>query len=207
MLSPSGKRFYDLQTFLEERDKQEKINNILSIKSDNEEYNQIITRLEKGCNDLSRKITQKEDEIRKINCDKENIENLNKELSKDIEKIDQLIEILLEIIEINSKNNVINEINKPNKPNIIKEDEDKDKKENREYLNDYHKQWRENNIDKHREIKRNYEKTRKANDPIYKLISNFRTAIYQVLKENNLDFISSFAVPIVNKNRNNIYIK
>ena len=51
--------------------KQEKINNILSIKSDNEEYNQIITRLEKGCNDLSRKITQKEDEIRKINCDKE----------------------------------------------------------------------------------------------------------------------------------------
>jgi len=42
------------------------------------------------------------------------------------------------------------------------------------------------NKEKIREIKRNYEKTRKANDPIYKLINNFRTAIYQVLKENNV---------------------
>jgi hypothetical protein len=58
---------------------------------------------------------------------------------------------------------------------------------NREHLNTYHKEWREKNIDKHRENKRNYEKTRKANDPLYKLISNFRTAIYQVLKENNVD--------------------
>jgi hypothetical protein len=58
---------------------------------------------------------------------------------------------------------------------------------NREHLNTYHKEWREKNIDKHRENKRNYERTRKANDPIYKLISNFRTAIYQVLKENNVD--------------------
>jgi hypothetical protein len=48
------------------------------------------------------------------------------------------------------------------------------------------KEWREKNIEKHRENKRNYEKTRKSNDPIYKLISNFRTAIYQVLKENNV---------------------
>jgi hypothetical protein len=60
-------------------------------------------------------------------------------------------------------------------------------KDNRDRLNDYHQKWREKNIDKHRESKRNYERTRKANDPIYKLISNFRTAIYQVLKENNVD--------------------
>jgi hypothetical protein len=57
---------------------------------------------------------------------------------------------------------------------------------NRDYLNDYHQKWREKNIDKHRENKRNYEKTRKHNDPIYKLINNFRTAVYQVLKESNV---------------------
>ena len=57
----------------------------------------------------------------------------------------------------------------------------------RDYLNDYHQKWREKNIDKHRENKRNYEKTRKHNDPLYKLISNFRTAIYQVLKESNVE--------------------
>jgi hypothetical protein len=59
-------------------------------------------------------------------------------------------------------------------------------KDNRDRLNDYHKKWREKNIDKHKEYKRNYEKNRKSNDPLYKLISNFRTAIYQVLKENNI---------------------
>ena len=57
---------------------------------------------------------------------------------------------------------------------------------NRCHLNNYHKSWREKNIYKHRENKRNYEKLRKDNDPIYKLINNFRTAIYQVLKENNV---------------------
>jgi hypothetical protein len=57
----------------------------------------------------------------------------------------------------------------------------------RDYLNEYHQKWREKNIDKHRENKRNYEKTRKHNDPLYKLISNFRTAIYQVLKESNVE--------------------
>ena len=60
-------------------------------------------------------------------------------------------------------------------------------KKNREYLNTYHQKWREKNIDRHRKNKRNYERTRKANDPLYKLISNFRTAIYQVLKENNVE--------------------
>jgi hypothetical protein len=59
--------------------------------------------------------------------------------------------------------------------------------QNKEHLKQYLKQYRENNIDKIRETKRNYERTRKTNDPLYKLISNFRTAIYQVLKENNVE--------------------
>jgi hypothetical protein len=42
-------------------------------------------------------------------------------------------------------------------------------------------------LDKIRKTKRNYERNRKANDPAYKLIANFRTAIYQVLKENNVE--------------------
>ena len=58
--------------------------------------------------------------------------------------------------------------------------------ENKEKWNQYIKEYREKNIDKIREIKRNYEKNRKSTDPIYKLINNFRTAIYQVLKENNV---------------------
>jgi hypothetical protein len=60
-------------------------------------------------------------------------------------------------------------------------------KDNRDRLNDYHQKWREKNIDKHREYKRKYEKNRKDSDPLYKLISNFRTAIYTVLKESNVD--------------------
>jgi hypothetical protein len=58
--------------------------------------------------------------------------------------------------------------------------------ENKDKWNLYIKEYREKNIDRIREAKRTYEKTRKANDPIYKLINNFRTAIYQVLKENNV---------------------
>lgn len=58
---------------------------------------------------------------------------------------------------------------------------------NKEHRKQYLKEYREKNIDKIREIKRTYERTRKANDPIYKLISNFRTAIYQVLKESNVE--------------------
>jgi len=59
--------------------------------------------------------------------------------------------------------------------------------ENKEKWNEYIKEYREKNIDKIREIKRTYERTRKDNDPLYKLIANFRTAIYQVLKENNVE--------------------
>ena len=60
------------------------------------------------------------------------------------------------------------------------------KKNKKEHLKEYQKKWREENREKLRETKRNYEKTRKHNDPLYKLIANFRTAIYQVLKENNV---------------------
>lgn len=59
--------------------------------------------------------------------------------------------------------------------------------QNKEHRKEYLKEYREKNIEKIREVKRTYEKHRKDTDPIYKLISNFRTAIYQVLKENNVD--------------------
>jgi hypothetical protein len=58
---------------------------------------------------------------------------------------------------------------------------------NREYLTEYHKKWRTENVDKWRKTKRDYERNRKDTDPAYKLIANFRTAIYQVLKENNVE--------------------
>ena len=58
--------------------------------------------------------------------------------------------------------------------------------ENKEHCKEYHKKWREENIDKFRQIKRDYERNRKSIDPLYKLICNFRTAIYTVLKENNI---------------------
>jgi hypothetical protein len=57
---------------------------------------------------------------------------------------------------------------------------------NRDKWNEYIKVYRENNVDKIRKIKRDYERNRKSSDPLYKLISNFRTAIYTVLKENNI---------------------
>jgi hypothetical protein len=58
---------------------------------------------------------------------------------------------------------------------------------NREHLTEYHKQWRTENVDKWRKTKRDYEKNRKDSDPLYKLVSNFRTAIWTVLKESNVD--------------------
>jgi hypothetical protein len=59
-------------------------------------------------------------------------------------------------------------------------------KENKDHRKEYLKEYREKNYEKIKETKRNYEKTRKSTDPIYKLIGNFRTAIYTVLKENNV---------------------
>ena len=59
--------------------------------------------------------------------------------------------------------------------------------QNKEHRKEYLKEYREKNIDNIRKTKRDYEKTRKNNDPLYKLISYFRTAIYQVLKESNVE--------------------
>ena len=59
--------------------------------------------------------------------------------------------------------------------------------QNKEHRKEYIKEYREKNIDNIRKTKRDYERNRKARDPIYKLISNFRTAIYTVLKESNVD--------------------
>jgi hypothetical protein len=59
--------------------------------------------------------------------------------------------------------------------------------QNKNHRKEYLKEYREKNIDKIRKTKRDYEKNRKHNDPIYKLVANFRTAIWTVLKENNMD--------------------
>ena len=76
------------------------------------------------------------------------------------------------------------------KPEVKERKKENHKKwlsENKDKWNEYIKEYREKNIDKIRKIKRDYERTRKANDPLYKLVANFRTAIYTVLKENNMD--------------------
>jgi len=58
---------------------------------------------------------------------------------------------------------------------------------NKEHRKEYLKEYREKNIENIRKTKRDYERNRKESDPLYKLISNFRTAIYQVLKESNVE--------------------
>jgi hypothetical protein len=75
---------------------------------------------------------------------------------------------------------------KPETKERRKKNYDKWYEQNKENRKEYHKKWRIENVDKWRQIKRDYEKNRKSNDPLYKLIGNFRTAIYQVLKENNI---------------------
>lgn len=75
-----------------------------------------------------------------------------------------------------------NENNKEYISNVHK----KWREDKREHLNNYHKKWREANIVSHRINKNNYEKSRKSTDPTYKLISNFRTALYTALKEKNV---------------------
>ena len=59
--------------------------------------------------------------------------------------------------------------------------------QNKEHRKEYYNKWRTENVDKWRSAKRNYERNRKATDPLYKLITNFRTAIWTVLKESNVD--------------------
>ena len=76
---------------------------------------------------------------------------------------------------------------KPETKERLKKNHKKWSEKNREHLTEYHKQWRTENVNKWRKTKRDYERNRKAKDPLYKLISNFRTAIYQVLKESNVE--------------------
>ena len=64
---------------------------------------------------------------------------------------------------------------------------DKWYEENKERRKQYLKEYREKNIDKIRKTKRDYERNRKDSDPLYKLVANFRTAIWTVLKESNVD--------------------
>jgi hypothetical protein len=76
---------------------------------------------------------------------------------------------------------------KPETKERLKRNHKKWAEENKEHLSKYIKKYRENNVDKIRQIKRNYEKNRKDSDPLYKLVANFRTAIWTVLKESNVD--------------------
>jgi hypothetical protein len=76
---------------------------------------------------------------------------------------------------------------KPETKERLKKNHKKWSEQNKEHLKQYIKEYRKNNVDKIRQIKRDYERYRKVSDPTYKLISNFRTAIYQVLKENNVE--------------------
>jgi hypothetical protein len=76
---------------------------------------------------------------------------------------------------------------KPETKERKKKNHKKWSEQNKEHRKEYLKEYREKNIDKIREVKRNYERNRKHNDPAYKLIANFRTAIYTVLKENNMN--------------------
>jgi len=65
-------------------------------------------------------------------------------------------------------------------------------KNNYEYRKKYMDEYRKINKEKIKEVKRVYQKEKRHTDPIYKLISNFRTAIYTVLKENKLDKYSNY---------------
>jgi len=76
---------------------------------------------------------------------------------------------------------------KPETKERLKKNHKKWSEQNKEHRKQYLKEYREKNIDKIRKTKRDYERNRKASDPLYKLISNFRTAIYTVLKESNVD--------------------
>jgi hypothetical protein len=81
---------------------------------------------------------------------------------------------------------------KPETKERLKKNHKKWSEQNKEHRKQYLKEYREKNINKIRKTKRDYERNRKASDPLYKLISNFRTAIYQVLKENRVDKNQSY---------------
>jgi hypothetical protein len=81
---------------------------------------------------------------------------------------------------------------KPETKERLKKNHKKWAEQNKEHRKQYLKEYREKNIDNIRKTKRDYERNRKSRDPLYKLISNFRTAIYQVLKENNVEKNKSY---------------
>jgi hypothetical protein len=76
---------------------------------------------------------------------------------------------------------------KPETKERLKKNHKKWAEQNKEHLNKYIKEYRENNVDKIRKTKRDYQQHLRDTDPLYKLISYFRTAIYQVLKESNVE--------------------
>jgi hypothetical protein len=76
---------------------------------------------------------------------------------------------------------------KPETKSRKRKNYDKWYEQNKEHRKKYLKEYREKNADDIRKTKRDYEKNRKARDPLYKLITYFRTAIYTVLKESNVD--------------------
>lgn len=59
--------------------------------------------------------------------------------------------------------------------------------QNKEHRKQYLKEYREKNIDNIRKSKRDYQQIRRDTDPLYRLTSYFKTAIYTVLKENRVD--------------------
>jgi len=59
--------------------------------------------------------------------------------------------------------------------------------ENKSYRKKYLKEYQEKNLDKIKILRRNYERDKRRIDPIYRMMHNFRTAMYQVLKEKNVE--------------------
>lgn len=66
----------------------------------------------------------------------------------------------------------------------LKEYSKKRYEENKFELNEKKKIWRENNKDKINEYRRDYQKNRLVNDPLYKLTSSIRNRINQSFKRN-----------------------
>lgn len=60
-------------------------------------------------------------------------------------------------------------------------------KDNRDSLRKYHGIWREDNKEHVNKYKRDYERKRRAEDPKYRLGIRTRTAVWQLLKERNIN--------------------
>lgn len=60
-------------------------------------------------------------------------------------------------------------------------------KTNRDDLRKYHSSWREDNKEHVNKYKRDYERKRRAEDPKYRLGVRTRTAVWQLLKERNIN--------------------